>query len=336
MRKVNFRELIAEHPEVLTDRRSLSCLRDGSAAEASRKLNDHGVIMLRDVLPKDTLAESHRTFRRFVAELGKKKDAAPREDDRELALDDGPSPKWDGGEDKSGSWHAPWAVRHAGHSPTAAIMAALVKSWAWPVIEEICHSQDIAVMFGLCLARHRIDEQLGVGVHQDAKVVNPEIPLSIWIPLSEVAPNRHSGLGFVVPNPGEILPMLDDSEAGAEYVLDNLDRVWVPHYHAGDLTIHSRYSPHFTTGYGTHSHRYSLEIRLWAFEESFTPYYDPSVRIRRRNGVPVIVEARCSLGTGAHGFLANVSQLTMEAVSSPARKRGLGRSFMEALRGVGR
>ena len=28
-------------------------------------------------------------------------------------------------------------------------------------------------------------------------------------------------------------------------------RLWIPAYALGDLSIHSRYSPHFTTGFGT-------------------------------------------------------------------------------------
>ena len=49
-------------------------------------------------------------------------------------------------------------------------------------------------MFGLCMARHAIDKDPTIGVHQDARAVNPDVPMSIWIPLGETAPNRHSGL----------------------------------------------------------------------------------------------------------------------------------------------
>ena len=44
-------------------------------------------------------------------------------------------------------------------------------------------------------------------------------------------------------------------------MLDNLAAAWVPTYQSGDFTIHSCHTPHFTTGYGTASHRYSVEIR---------------------------------------------------------------------------
>jgi hypothetical protein len=328
---LNFRQLVDQHPELLKDRFQLAFSQDASPKAVTDRLGESGVIMLRGALPARTLSECQATFSRFVSTLGKNAESRSAGSGDELAADEDPSPEWDNGEEASGSWHKPWAVKHGGHSPTATVLSALIRSWAWPVIEQICHSEDIVVMFGLCLARHRIDEDLQVGVHQDARVVNPEIPLSLWIPLSEVAPKRHSGLGFVVPNPNELLP-LDD--AGSSYVLDNLDRVWVPHYRAGDLTIHSKFSPHFTTGYGTHSHRYSLEIRLWAYEDSLTQYYDPSMRVTRRNGVPVVVGTKCTIGVGAHGFVANTAQMAMGAATVPSAKQPSGSGFMSALRSM--
>jgi hypothetical protein len=337
MQNLNFRQLVAQHPEILIDRHKLSFSPKNSPEEAASQLSQSGVVMLRDVLPGATLKECRETFRRFVGTLGKKGgDADLREGDNTFALDDGPNSEWDNGEVASGSWHPPWVVQYLGRSPTSVVLTELIKSWAWPVIEKICDSQDIVVMFGMCIARHRIDEELTIGVHQDAKAVCPEIPLALWIPLSETAPNRHSGLGFVVPNPGKVLLAGSDNDLGSDYVLDNLDRVWVPHYHPGDLTIHSRFSPHFTTGYGTQSDRYSLEIRLWANQDSLMRYYDPSVRIARRNGVPVVVETKCSLGMGAHGFLANTAHLAMQAVSPAGklRRTPLTRRFMGAFRAV--
>jgi len=79
--------------------------------------------------------------------------------------DDGPDPEWAEGEAETGSWHKPWTVRHRNLRPAAAVISALVKSWAWPVVEEICGTSDIAVLLGLCLARHAIDVDLGVGAH---------------------------------------------------------------------------------------------------------------------------------------------------------------------------
>ena len=140
----------------------------------------------------------------------------------------------------------------------------------------------------------------------------------------------------MVPNPNELLPATANNDIGEDYFRNNLDRVWVPHYQPGDLSIHSKFCPHFTTGYGTQSDRYSLEIRLWANDDSLQPYYDPSMRIARRNGVPVVVETKCSLGIGAHGFLANAARLAMQASSPYGLRKPLRapRRILEALQAV--
>jgi hypothetical protein len=312
----SFQKLIAQYPHILNERPYLSFSSKNTPAEASAEWDRSGAVMLRGVLSSATLERCRQTFHRFVNIVVKKRpEARLPQNDGVLTLDDGPSPEWDNGELDGGSWHLPWVIRHGGQSPTAIVLAELVGSWAWPFIEEICRSNDIVVMFGLSLGRHNIDTTLDVGVHQDAVAVNPDVPLSIWIPLHEVVPRRHSGLGFIVPSPGKVLPAPSHNDIGFDYFLEELNNVWVPRYRPGDLTIHSRYSPHFTTGYGTGTDRYSLEIRLWGRDDSLLNYLDPSIRIRRRNGVPVITETTCSLGIGAHGFLATTALLAMQAVS---------------------
>jgi hypothetical protein len=329
--------LIKQHPQILHPRRYLAFSSKNAPIEASKEFDRSGVVMLRGAISPATLARCRQAFQEFINTMvRRKREARAPQHDGVLALDENPKPEWDDGELDEGSWHLPWVVRHDGYSPTAAILAALIGSWAWPFIEAICHSQDIVVMFGLCLARHNIDKELGVGVHQDATAVNPEVPLSIWIPLHDVVPKRQSGLGFVVPSPGHIIPALPHHDIGVDYFFDQLrmNNVWVPRYHAGDLTIHSRYSPHFTTGYGTQTDRYSLEIRLWGRDESFAKkYYDPSMRIRRRNGIPMITETTCSVGIGAHGFLASAAMLAMQATTSandPIKPPGEARTAIEA------
>jgi hypothetical protein len=325
-----FRELVAEHPEVLRPRSELCFERTNEPSMIAGKWRETGVVMLRDVLRPKVLSESRRAFHDFIETRIK-----PAADQRAhphgiLEGDDGPAAEWDKGEILYGSWHAPWTIRHDGRAPMAMIVAELVGSWAWPVIEEICGSSEVVVMFGLCLGRHNIDQDLKVGVHQDATAVNPDLPLAIWIPLQEVVPKRHSGLGFIVPSPDTVIPAEPNNDIGEHYVLDNLNRLWVPRYHAGDLTIHSRYSPHFTTGYGTLSDRYSLEVRLWAHDDAFRKYGDPSVMISRRNGVPVITETRCSKGVGAHSFIVSAAQLAMERVNSQENDKPSG--LMDRLR----
>jgi len=162
------------------------------------------------------------------------------------------------------------------------------------------------VLLKFCTARHSIDKLLGVGAHQDAKVVDPEVPLSIWIPLQDIEPGAHSGLGFVVPHPKEILATLPHNDVGADYVLRDLTRLWIPAYQIGDLTIHSRLSAHFTTGYGTLSDRYSLEIRAMPRRLAPSAHLDPAISVARRGGVPTIVEAASSAAVGAQAFLSTL------------------------------
>jgi len=202
--------------------------------------------MLRAALLEKTLAPCRRTFERFVRSLGK----TWWSDLRWGEKDDGPDPEWAEGEAETGSWHKPWTVRHWNRRPAAAVISALVKSWAWPVVEEISGTSDIAVLLGLCLARHAIDVDLGVGAHQDAKGLPPMVPFSVWVPMHDVTPRSNSGLGFVVGPPDCVLPTLPHGDVGPDYFLEKIDRVWVPTYRAGDLTIHTNYMPHFTTGYG--------------------------------------------------------------------------------------
>ena len=114
----------------------------------------------------------------------------------------------------------------------------------------------------------------------------PVVPFSLWLPLQGVVPGRDSGLGFVTDAPDRLLPVPpgSDLDLGDRVVLDNLAAVWVPTYQPGDLTIHGRYTPHFTTGYGTGSHRYSLEIRAMARDAAPHDLQDPTVYVGRRDG----------------------------------------------------
>ena len=187
--------------------------------------------------------------------------------------------------------------------PAATILAAVIRSWAWDVIEEICQSSNLVVLLKFCTARHSVDKLLGVGGHQDAKVVDADVPLSIWVPLQDIVPGVNSGLGFVVPHPGEILPTLPHGDVGADYVLRDPANLWIPPYREGDLTIHSRFSAHFTTGYGTLSDRYSVEIRAMPRRAAPPAHLDPVAYVARRNGLPTIVEAASSLAIGAQAFL---------------------------------
>ena len=298
---MNIRQLIEDHPEILRDRFDLSFTRQASSKDVVRALSRYGVVMLQGVLPEKTLAPSRRTFERFARSLGKSRWSTCGWGEK----DEGPDPEWAKGEAETGSWHRPWTVRHWNRRPAAAVISAIVKSWAWPVVEEICGTADIAVLLGLCLARHAIDVDMGVGAHQDAKSLPPMVPFSIWVPMHDVTPGSSSGLGFVVGSTDSILPTLPHGDVGPDYVIGNIGRVWVPTYRTGDLTIHTNYLPHFTTGYGTRSDRYSLEVRAMAREAAPWPLHNPCVYVGRRDGVPAIAGMHCELPVRANGFLAS-------------------------------
>src|SRR6266540_944199 len=326
-----FHEVVAQHPEMLRRRPDLSFSRGSAPGVVAQQWRESGVVLLREVLSPEMLAGCRQTFDQFIETAIKKNgEAQPRANGSAQAFDDGPGPEWANGETIHGSWHLPWTIRHGGQFPVATVLSELITSWAWPVIEEICQSKEIMVMFGLCLGRHNIDQPLLVGAHQDATAVNAEVPLSIWIPLQEVVPARHSGLGFVVPSPEHVLEAEPNNDVGSSYFMSQLGNMWIPHYRAGDLTIHSKLSPHFTTGYGTMTDRYSLEIRLWARDDAFLKYGDPSMRISRLDGVPVITETRCSPGVRAHGFVVSTALMAMQTVG------GLPTEELAAMQAVGR
>jgi hypothetical protein len=290
---MNFKELVESHPEIMRDRHALAFSEQRRPADIAVAFARSGVVMLKGALAPETLATCAEAFRHFV-HSSEAKDGVARAG-RRLQTGDG--------EPRAGSWHSPWAVRYRDGFPAAVIISALLKSWTWDVVEEMCGSSHIAIVLKFCTARYGLDTPLGVGAHQDAKVVAPDLPLSIWIPLHQIVPHLNSGLGFVVPAPGCLLPTLPHNDVGPEYVLEDPARLWIPTYAAGDLTIHCKFSPHFTTGYGTLSDRFSLEIRATPRNALPPMHEDPVICVSRRSGIPTIVEARSSAGSAAQGFL---------------------------------
>ncbi|MBV8190457.1 MAG: hypothetical protein JO339_24655 [Alphaproteobacteria bacterium] len=296
---MNIRELIDSHPEVLQDRHGLSYSEADAVDDIARGLRQQGVIMLRRVLDKALLADCQRSFAAFAASLGQQGPAWGRL----LDFDDAPKPEWAHGETPGGSWHNPWVIRHWWRRPAAGIISAVIASWAWPLVERMCGSTDVAILLGLCQARHAIDVDLGVGAHQDAKVLPAVAPFALWVPLQDLEPRQHSAIGFVVGDPQGLLPTLPHNDVGPDYVLDRIERVWVPSYRAGDLTAHTNTLPHFTTGYGTGSHRFSLEVRAVAAKDATNPLDNPSVLVSRVSGRPRIVATHYEPPVKAGWFL---------------------------------
>jgi hypothetical protein len=262
---MNFKELVESRPEIMRDRHALSFSEQRRPAGIAAAFARSGVVMLKGALAPETLATCAEAFRRFVLHSSEAKDGLARAGHRLQTGDD---------ETSAGSWHSPWAVRDQDRFPAAVIISALLKSWTWDVVEEICGSSHLAIVLKFCTARHGIDRLLGVGAHQDAKVVAPDL-----------------------------LPTLPHNDVGPEYVLEDPARLWIPPYATGDLTIHSKFAPHFTTGYGTLSDRFSLEIRATPRSALPSRHEDPAICVSRRNGIPTIVEARSSAGSAAREFL---------------------------------
>jgi len=286
---MDFTTLLEQRPEIAEDRYSLSFSQRHLPSQIAEAFAREGVVMLKGALPSSLIASAAEAFGGFVQAT----DNVPP--DRKTA---------------AGSWHSPWLVRRGERFPAADVISAVIRSWAWDVVEEFCRSANIVVLLKFSTARHSVDQALGVGAHQDAKVVAFDVPLSIWIPLQDIMPGRNSGLGFVVHPPHELLPTLPHDDVGADYVLSDPARLWIPHYTMGDLTIHSRFSPHFTTGYGTLSDRFSLEIRAMPRSAAPAQHLDPAIYVARRRGIPTIIDAQSSAAIGAAAFLAAVARAT--------------------------
>ncbi|MEA2801777.1 MAG: hypothetical protein QOE49_1872 [Rhodospirillaceae bacterium] len=301
---MNFNDLVESHPEIMRDRHALSFSDQRRPADIADAFSRLGVVMLKNALSPEPLETCTEVFQRFVHSPEAALGMAPGERRRLRGAS---------GERDSGSWHSPWAVRDGDYFPAAVLMSAVIRSWIWDVVEDICRSSHIVILLKWCTARHAIDRPLGIGAHQDGKVVATAVPFSIWIPFQKIVPRVNAGLGFVVPDPGRLLPTLPHNDIGADYVLRDPARLWIPPYAAGDVTIHSRFSPHFTTGYGTLSDRFSLEIRAMPRKVAPQNYLDPAISVSRRNGIPTIVEARSSTGIGVQEFLAALDRSAIAA-----------------------
>ncbi|MBV8186270.1 MAG: hypothetical protein JOY64_00700 [Alphaproteobacteria bacterium] len=296
---MNYTTLLERHPEVALDRHSLSFSDKSAVAEIGRAYALFGAVLLEQALPPAVLSASACAFRQY---LQAQAPSAATSDAR-------------------GSWHSPWLVRQGDHFAMAGVLAAVVRSWIWDVVEEMCQSAQIVLLLKFCTARHNVDDTLGLGGHQDAKVVDASVPLSLWIPLQEIVPGRCSGLGFVVPRAERVLPTPSHDDVGADYLLRELGNLWLPHYALGDATIHSNLSVHFTTGFGTRTDRYSFEVRAMPRASAPAHHLDPVLYVARRNGLPTFVEAYSSIAKPADGFL-RATQSALAAMPIGQKRAG--------------
>jgi hypothetical protein len=293
---LNHYQLFKDRPDILADRPSASFKKKTEASEIVDALGAEGVVLLRGALSWWTVWSCHRIFRRFVGDLSGKPRLPAWHSGYEniLAKDDWPDIKGDDVETDIGSAHMPWVVRDYNRSPAAIVIRALLKSWVWPVVEGLCKSSDIAILLRFCVARHTIDKVGAFPATQDASSVGPDIPFTVWIPFHAIALGRNPGLGFMTGPPARgVLPAVAP---------DSKD-FWIPTYAAGDISIHGRYTPHFTTCSGVPSDSYSLEIRAMAREAAPLDDLDPAIYVGRRDGRPTVVGSNCSDAVRAKGFV---------------------------------
>ncbi len=283
---MNFKELLGKHPDVTQDRYALSFSRAARPADIAAAYTEFGVVRLREALQPELLAAKGEVLRRSLATRGT------------MTADSGQAAY-------SGSWSPPWLLREGDRYPAAAVIAAVIRSWVWDVVENLCGSSHVVLLLKWCTVRHAIDKPLGVGGHQDAKVVAEDVPFSLWIPFNRIIPGQISGLGFFVPAPDGLLPTQQHQDFGADYLLGDASKLWIPGYDLGDLTIHSRFSPHFTTGYGTETERISLEIRAMSRRTAPSKYLDPSATVSRRQGIPTIVDVQPTDDVDVSAFLSS-------------------------------
>ncbi len=205
--------------------------------------------MLSGVIPSETLDECRRAF----ALRGTLGQAAPEPGRKHVRARRRPQPNWDKGEEDirqlasavGGPRHGPVANRHGPVRTHISLVGVAGHRADLPFDGNRRHVRPLP---GAPSHRRGPVARRAPGRHGGY----PEVPLSIWIPLGEVAPRSiRTGLHRTQPRPHPAGRLLQRRRRRLPHGQSR--QVWVPHYHAGDLTIHSRYSPHFTTGYGTHS-----------------------------------------------------------------------------------
>ncbi len=312
-----FNEFIAAFPQTLLDRRGLSCaLGDGQSPEQLlRRFAQNGVLLFRNVLPAPLIRSLLERCLAFGARL--QNSPPPPANGRDIAA-----------AYRDGIGNYLWEMQVDNEYFLAPLIPALLRSWIWPAIEAIVGSQNIVILLSLCITRHMIDESLGLGAHQDAVALPGAVPFSIWIPLQDVRPGSCAGLGFVTPPPAGLLPRQHHIDVGEDYLLGRADDVWLPTYGVGDLSIHHNLTPHFTTGFGTKTERFSVEIRCMSMETAPNRLQDPAMYVLRRDsGEPTIFKTGASVGNIANGYLASPDATGMPLTREYMLERKIYREY---------
>jgi hypothetical protein len=293
--RVYFDEFLAVFPQILAERKQLV---HGSDAVSSLdvlagRFDQQGLLVFKQALSPVLIS---RVLEHLI-DFGKKLERFP-----ELARWDPRTPS----AYRQGTGNHVWELEIDEQYVLAPLIPALVGSWVWPAVEMLCGSTDILIALPACVMRHVTDNRLTLGVHQDTTAVSDVIPHSFWIPLHDVVPELCSGLGFVVPRPDGALPCAPNTDIGEHYLLEHVNDTWLPSYSSGDVSLHHKFTPHFTTGFGTQTERFSVEIRCMA-ASSVAPEHlrNPSLYVTRGSeGQPQITEMRAMAATfKGHPFL---------------------------------
>ena len=237
---MNFTDLVESHPEVVRDRYALSFSKQRAPAEIADSFSRFGVVMLKNALAPELLETCAGVFRRFVqsfrtgtghsspANAGACKGWVAKQ-----TAGAGTVP----GRCGTGIIFPPQPSCRRSSGPGYGMLS---RKFAARRTSSFCSSGaplGAASTSRSASARTRMQKswplpflsQFGFRCRKSCRAMN-------------------SGLGFVVPGPDRLLPTLPHDDVGPEYVLSDLARLWIPPYAVGDLTIHSRFSPHFTTG----------------------------------------------------------------------------------------
>jgi hypothetical protein len=143
-----------------------------------------------------------------------------------------------------------------------------------------------------------------LGAHQDAVVVNADVPYNLWIALEPMVPGEISAISFLAaPTDRVYAPDEADARMRAE-----VDRVWLPSYQPGDAALFHNKTLHGTTGYASLTQRWGVELR-----------YMPAGAIPERMNFEAFLLVKLTPG----GYGAQFINLPNEDVTGYLKKIGM-------------
>ena len=123
---MNYKALIENQPEVVDDRHSLSFSHQHFPRDIAQAFSRFGVVMLKE-RSAPMLKSCLDAFRSFVhSSTANRAESHAR-----------------------GGQGQPWLVRCGNFYPAATVISAVINSWTWNVVEELCQSSNIVVLLEL-------------------------------------------------------------------------------------------------------------------------------------------------------------------------------------------